>query len=160
MMNPEFSALERRTETENDAAWKAERISTSLWTAEFQGGDRCGLRRKRLYGLETNGGSHQHPPAPGCGELKNRLSELARATYNVHTGAIHWKPQHAGQTWQTLSSAPEGKSVLRDFLILPAPALEIHGASTVAASAAKGGTHLQTPFVHDSVASRVQSSTV
>jgi hypothetical protein len=71
MMNSEFGALERRTE--NEAAWKAERLSTSLWTAEFQGGNRCGLRRKRLYGLETNGGSHQHPPAPGCGELKNRL---------------------------------------------------------------------------------------
>jgi hypothetical protein len=131
-----------------------------LWTAEFPAVMCAASCGRGCTSLETNGGSHQHPPAPGCGELKNRLSELARATYNVHTGAIHWKPQHAGQTWQTLSSAPEGKSVLRDFLILPAPALEIHGASTVAASAAKGGTHLQTPFVHDSVASRVQSSTV
>ena len=44
--------------TENDAAGEAERASTSLWTAEFQGGNRCGLKRKGLYGHETNGGSH------------------------------------------------------------------------------------------------------
>jgi hypothetical protein len=29
-----------------------------LWAAEFQGKKRCGLKRKRLYRLETNGGSH------------------------------------------------------------------------------------------------------
>ena len=44
--------------TENDEAREAERASTLLWAAEFQGRKWCGLRRKRLYGLETNGGSH------------------------------------------------------------------------------------------------------
>jgi hypothetical protein len=44
-----------------------------LWTAEFSGGNSCGLTRKGLYRVETNGGSHRHPPAPGWGELKNRL---------------------------------------------------------------------------------------
>jgi hypothetical protein len=44
--------------TKNDAAGEAERASTFLWAAEFQGRKRCGLKRKRLYGLGTNGGSH------------------------------------------------------------------------------------------------------
>jgi hypothetical protein len=68
--------------------------------------------------------------------------------------------RHAGQTWLTLSLAPEGISVLRDFLVLPAPGMEFRCASTVAASVAEGGAHLQLPFVHDSAALRVQSSLV
>jgi hypothetical protein len=116
----------------------------------------CGLTRKRLCGLGTNGGSHQHPPAPGCGELKNRLLELARETYKLCTGGNHWRPQYAGQTWQTLTLAPGGIRVLRGFLVFSSVPGEKHCcASTVAASAAKGGAHLQPPFIHASVATQL-----
>jgi hypothetical protein len=62
--------------------------------------------------------------------------------------------------WQTLSSAPEGISVFKEFSVLPVSGLQIRCASTVAAVAAKGGAHLQPSFVHDSVVSRLQSSSV
>jgi hypothetical protein len=55
------------------AAKEAERASTLLWAAEFHGGNCTASRGRGWASIEMNGGSHRHPSAPGCGELKNRL---------------------------------------------------------------------------------------